>query len=153
MSFDTSVLRQTGQESNSDLPGEQTLNAVTISTIAVPWDENRSSGLTAGMDDVHGWGYPGARFPAVCGGNAFTLVHQTQSEIKDGSYHWDIPPEMLHALTLGVAYGLAVHEHDADYSRNPAIFQRQSGRKPRLVVEVEDSGRKVRPGATSGHEW
>jgi hypothetical protein len=86
-----------------------------------------------------GWGYAAARFPAVIGGNAFTLVHQASSGIRDGSYHWEVPADMVHALATGVAFGLAIHEHDADYGRNPTIFSReQSGKQPYLSVEVID---------------
>ncbi|MEM6473500.1 MAG: hypothetical protein AAF802_28330, partial [Planctomycetota bacterium] len=119
--------------------GAETISAVTISTIATPWNEVRSTGLTAGIDGIEGWGYPGARFPAVTGSNAFTLVHQTRSEMRDGKYFWNLPADMIHAMTNGVAFGLAVHEHEADYRRNPTIFSReQSRRQPYLIVETND---------------
>ena len=119
--------------------GEQEISGVSISTIATPWDEHRSNGLTAGIDGVEDWGYRGARFPAVCGGNGFTMVHQTNSVIRDGKYYWDVPPDMIHAMAIGVAHGLAIHEHDSDTSRNPTIFSReQSGKMPYLVVELDD---------------
>lgn len=117
----------------------ETISAVTISTIATPWEEMRSTGLTAGIQGIDGWGYPGARFPAVTGGNAFTLVHQTASPPRDGAYHWEIPADMVHAMASGVAFGLAIHEHDANYGRNPSIYSReQSGKQPYLSVEFED---------------
>lgn len=117
----------------------ETISGVTISTIATPWNEMTSTGQTAGIKGIDGWGYPGARFPAVTGGNAFTLVHQTASELQDGAYHWEVPADMIHAMTCGVAFGLAIHEHDADYGRNPSIFSReQSGKQPYLLVEVDD---------------
>lgn len=115
------------------------ISGVTISTIATPWDELTSTGLTAGRKDIDGWGYSGARFPAVSGGNAFTLTQQTTSKIQDGLYHWEVPADMVHAMASGVAYGLAIHEHDTDYGRNPSIFSReQSGKQPYLIVEFED---------------
>lgn len=117
----------------------ETISGVTISTVATPWDEMMSTGLTAGRNGVDGWGYPGARFPAVAGGNAFTLVHQTVSELQDGAYHWSVPTDMLHAMASGVAFGLAIHEHAADYGRNPSIFSReQSGKQPYLLVKTDD---------------
>ncbi|MCA9178092.1 MAG: hypothetical protein KDB14_26695 [Planctomycetales bacterium] len=117
----------------------ETIHGVTISTIATPWNERSSTGLTAGQDGLDGWGYPDARFPAVVGGNAFTLVHQPNSRLQDGLYHWDLPVDMVHAMATGVAFGLAVHEHDADYGRNPTIYSReQSGKQPMLVVELDD---------------
>tara|TARA_R110002073_G_scaffold69905_3_gene173183 strand:- start:3029 stop:5833 length:2805 start_codon:yes stop_codon:yes gene_type:complete len=120
--------------------GEQHISGVTLSTIACPWDEARSNGLTAGIEGVDDWGYSGARFPAVSGGNAFTLVHQSGSLVRDGNYHWDVPADMVHAMALGVADGLAIHEHDADYRRNPTIFShQQSSKKPYLLVELDDS--------------
>ncbi|WP_202908754.1 hypothetical protein [Roseimaritima ulvae] len=115
------------------------ISGVTISTIATAWDETKSNGLTAGLDGIDGWGYAGARFPAVSGGNAFTLVHQAESKLRDGAYHWQVPPDMVHALATGVAFGLAIHEHDADYGRNPSIFAReQSGKQPYLLVQLDD---------------
>jgi len=46
---------------------------------------------------------------------------------------------MVHALAIGIAHGLAIHEHDADVTRNPTIFAReQSGKKPILFVELDD---------------
>ena len=112
---------------------------LTISTIATPWQEMTSTGLTAGIDGLSGWGAPGIRFPAVAGGNAFTITHQTASQLENGVYRWEVPADMVHAMASGIAYGLALHEHEADYSRNPTIFAReQSGRQPVLIVETDD---------------
>ena len=141
MAFDTSAIagKRVKRATLVCVKGEQEISGVSISTIATPWDEYRSNGLTAGMDGVSDWGYRGAKFPAVCGGNGFTLVHQTKSEIRDGKYHWDVPPDMIHAMTIGIAHGLAIHEHDSDTGRNPTIFSReQSGKMPNLIVEVDD---------------
>lgn len=119
---------------------DELIAGVTISTIASPWDESRSTGLTSGAESVQGWGYPGARFPAVAGGNGFTLVHHSASELHDGMYRWEIAPDLVQAMAIGMAHGLAIHEHDADYSRNPTIFSReQTGKAAVLVVEVMDS--------------
>lgn len=141
MSFDLSAV-QGKQIRRAELVchvASETISAVTISTIATPWQEMTSTGLTAGSESLDGWGYSGARFPAVAGGNAFTLVHQTASALQDGAYHWEVPADMIHAMATGVAFGLAIHEHAADYGRNPSIFSReQSGRQPYLVVEVEN---------------
>lgn len=129
--------------------GEQNISGITVSTIATPWDENRSSGLTAGMDGQDDWGYKGSRFPAVSGGNGHTLVAQATSIIRDGQYHWNVPPDMVHAMAAGVAHGLAIHEHDADYGRNPTIFaQEQSGKKPYLLVETDESSEAAPEAAT-----
>ncbi|MFM7919686.1 MAG: hypothetical protein ACKPJJ_05635, partial [Planctomycetaceae bacterium] len=116
----------------------ETIEGVTISTIAVPWNEQKSSALTSGTVNQNGWGTAGVRFPSVCGGNAFTLVHQSNQSARNGVYTWDIAPDLIHANILGIAYGLAVHEHSADYSRNPTIYSReQSGKAPRLELELE----------------
>lgn len=120
--------------------GDQLISGVTISTIATPWDEDRSSGLTAGVAGIEDWGYAGARFPAVCGGNGLTLVCRSESELRDGKYHWNVSPDLIHALAIGVAQGLAIHEHAAEYGRNPTIFSRQqSGRAPWLQVECDEA--------------
>ena len=120
--------------------GEEQLSGLSISTIVAPWDESNSNGLWCGISGLDGWGYKGARFPAVCGGNSHSLVEPIHSGLKDGSYHWDIPVDMIHALSTGSAYGLAIHEHDADYSRNPTVFSReQSGKQPYLLVELDDA--------------
>jgi len=119
----------------------ETLTGVTISTIAAPWDERASNGLTAGGAGVDGWGADGIRFPAVAGGNAFTMtidvVAQPGDEVdRDGVYRWPIPADMVHAMATGLAHGLAIHEHDADYGRNPTIFSReQSAKAPFLLVD------------------
>lgn len=119
----------------------ETLSGVSISTIATPWSETRSNGLTAGIDPIEGWGYPGGLFPAVCGGNGFTLVDQAASSIEAEKYRWEIDPDLVHALAIGAAHGLAIHEHDADYSRNPTIYSRErSGKRPVLLVELDDEG-------------
>jgi len=119
--------------------GAEAISGVTISTIVVPWDEHASTALAAGREGIAGWGFPGGRFPAVCGGNSFSLVHRSRSEPRGGRYHWEVPPDMVACLALGIAHGLAIHEHDADYSRNPTIFSReQTGKEPVLVVEVAD---------------
>ncbi len=141
MSFDLSAI-QGKQVQRAELvchAAAEIISGVTISTIATPWEEKTSTGLTAGLAGLDGWGYPGARFPAVSGGNAFTLVCASTSKLEDGLYRWEIPAEMVHALATGVAFGLAIHEHDADYSRNPTIFSReQSAKQPVLLVEVND---------------
>lgn len=142
MGFDTSAIgrRLVRKATLVCVQGEQMISGVSLSTIATPWSEAKSNGLTAGMDGIADWGYEGARFPAISGGNSFTMVHSVMSEIRDGKYHWDVPPDMVHAMHIGVAHGLAIHEHDADYGRNPTIFSReQSGRKPVLIVEVDES--------------
>lgn len=139
MAFDTSAIagRRVEKATLVCHQGAETIAGVTVSTIAVPWDEHASTALTAGRDGLVGWGHAGGRFPAVCGGNAFTLAHRSASQLRDGRYHWEVPPDMVHSLALGIAHGLAIHEHDADYGRNPTIFSReQSGKRPVLVVEV-----------------
>jgi hypothetical protein len=115
--------------------GDAMIDGLTISTLQADWDEMKSNGLTAGLPGVEGWGYAGARFPAVTGGNAFSLVCQAPSTVKDGAYHWPVHPDLINALAVGAAYGLTLHEWSADYSRNPTIFSReQSGKKPYLLV-------------------
>ncbi|MEY3175760.1 MAG: hypothetical protein RLZZ436_3674 [Planctomycetota bacterium] len=118
---------------------EQVISGVTLSTIAVPWDENKSTGLDAGSG-TGGWGAPGVRFPAVSGGNSFTRTHSTLSQLQGERYEWDVPADLIDALATGTAFGLAIHEHEADYSRNPVIFSReQSGKGPRLVLELSNA--------------
>ncbi len=141
MQFDTSAIvgKQVEKATLVCFQGEQAISAVTISTIATPWDETRSNALTAGRDDVIDWGYAGARFPAVCGGNSHTLVQPVNSVFRDGKYHWEIPVDMVHAMAVGIAHGLAIHEHAADYSRNPTIFaHEQAAKKPYLLVQLAD---------------
>lgn len=140
MAFDTSAIAGKRVKSARLVchQADQVLAGVTISTIAAPWDEARSNALTAGIDGLAGWGYAGARFPAITGGNAHTLVQSVPAALKDGVYSWEVPPDMVHALATGVAYGLAIHEYDADYSRNPTISSReQSGKRPQLLVELD----------------
>ncbi|MCG6156557.1 hypothetical protein [Rubinisphaera margarita] len=139
MGFDLSAVR--GREVRSAslvcAQGDHMIEGVTISTIATPWDEYQSNGLTAGVEGIVDWGYPGARFPAVCGGNSFTLVTSIDSTIVDGSYRWALPADMVYAMVIGAAQGLAIHEHTADYGRNPTIFSReQSSKKPYLLLDV-----------------
>jgi hypothetical protein len=151
MAFDTAALagRRVKKATLVCHQAAETISGVTISTIAVPWDEHASTALTAGRAGLTGWGYPGARFPAVCGGNAFTLVHQSTTGLREGRYHWDVPADMVHAMALGIAHGLAIHEHDADYRRNPTIFSReQSAKQPVLVVELADDPSQAAEPAT-----
>ena len=139
LAFDVSALR--GRQINSAMlvcenASEQIISGVTVSTIAVPWTENKSTGLDAGSG-IGGWGAPGIRFPAVSGGNAHTLTHSTLSRMRGNLYEWDLATDLIHALATGAATGLAVHEHDADYGRNPTIYSReQSGKAPRLVLQL-----------------
>jgi hypothetical protein len=152
MAFDTKAI--TGKRVRSARllcdPANQNLSGVTLSTIAAPWHESRSTGLTSGHGSFEGWGTPGTRFPAVIGGNSFTLTHSTAGEMVTGRYSWEVPADMVHALALGVAYGIAIHEYDADYGRNPSIFAReQSGKRPVLQVELDDAPDQA-PAAASG---
>jgi len=119
--------------------GTAEIAGLTISTLMAPWDERKSNSLTSGAGPRDGWGYPGARFPAVTGGNAFSLHCQAPSVVKDGWYRWKVEPDLVHALAVGAAYGLTLHEWDADYSRNPTISAReQAGARPYLEVEFAD---------------
>lgn len=141
MGFDTSGLlgKRLKRATLVCYQAERVISGVTLSTIAAPWDELKSNGLTAGVAGTEGWGYAGARFPAVMGGSSFTLVQNVPSELRDGKYHWDVPPDMIYAMTIGVAQGLGIHEHDGEVSRNPTIFSReQSAKKPVLLVELDD---------------
>ncbi len=141
MSFDTSAVKgkRIKRATLICTPSDQKIAGVTTSTIATPWNETRSTGLTAGVDGIEAWGYSGATFPAVCGGNGFTLVSHSLTESVDGLYHWDVGPDLVHAMAIEIAHGLAIHEHDADYSRNPTIFSReQSAKQPYLLVEVDE---------------
>lgn len=119
--------------------GDQTLTGVSLSTIQAPWDENRSNAITGGVGQVNGWGYEGAMFPALAGGNAHSLITHIRTGPAGGQYRWPLPPDMVHALAIGAAHGIALHEHEADYSRNPTIFAReQSASRPYLEVELQD---------------
>lgn len=146
MNFDLSVLQGRAvrkaqlacHKASDDL-----ISGVTISTIAVSWDEQTSSGLESHRNGG-GWGAPGVLFPAVCGGNSNTLTHSTLSKLDGDRYLWDVSPEIVHAMISGESHGLAIHEHDADYSRNPAIYSReQSGKKPQLLLELAPIGTAV----------
>ncbi|MBM4016823.1 MAG: hypothetical protein FJ288_00620 [Planctomycetes bacterium] len=126
--------------------GDASIDGMTISTIMADWDELKSNALTSGMQAADGWGYPGARFPAVCGGNAFSLLCQAPSVVKDGQYRWQVEPDLVHALATGTAYGLALHEWSADYSRNPTILSReQPGKEPYLEVVLADGAAEPQP--------
>jgi hypothetical protein len=126
--------------------GDAQIDGLTISTIMADWDEMKSNALTSGMQAADGWGYPGARFPAVCGGNAFSLVCQAKSHVKDGAYRWPVAPDLVHALATGTAYGLALHEWSADYSRNPTLYSReQKGKEPYLEVVLADGQAEALP--------
>ncbi len=68
------------------------------------------------------------------------LLSHAMTRTEEQRYHWDLAPDLVHALAIGVAHGLAIHEHDADYGRNPTIYSReQSGKAPYLLVEVDDA--------------
>ena len=126
--------------------GDGNIAGLTLSTIMCDWDEHKSNALTSGMQTADGWGYTGARFPAITGGNAFSLLCQAPSVVRDGAYHWQVHPDLVQAIALGAAWGLTLHEVDADYSRNPTIFSReQSGRGPYLEVTFGDSDPPPQP--------
>jgi len=114
------------------------IDGVTISTLATPWDEHASTALSAGLPSIRDWGYLGAKLPSVCGGNGHTLTTDVRSPLQEGRYEWEIPPAFVECLSLGVAHGLVIHQHDVDYSKNPTIFSReQSGKGPYLIVELD----------------
>ena len=122
-----------------------------ISTIGCDWDEMKSCGRTAGMPGVEGWGYAGARFPAIAGGNACSLICQSPSVVKDGWYHWAVRPDLVQAIALGAAHGLTLHEWSGDYSRNPTIHSReQNAKKPYLLVTFADAAAEPKPEPPTG---
>jgi len=118
--------------------GEAAVRGVSVSTIAVPWREATANALGDGVLK-DGWGVAGVRFPAVCGGNAGTLVTHGLCRVEDGRYRWEVGAELVQQLALGLAHGLAVQEYDSDYSRNPTIRAREGGGGAVLHVEVEDA--------------
>lgn len=138
MGFDVSALRGRPVRSATLIcgKGDAEIVGVTISTVQAEWDEMRSSALTAGIGAEKGWGVPGTLFPAVCGGNSGSLVCHVRARAKDGLYYWPIHADLVNAMSVGASFGLAIHEHDADYARNPTILSRESGTPPRLVVEL-----------------
>ena len=153
MMFDTKPLAGRAIESaelvcakvDADIAG------LAISTIGCDWDEMKSCGLTAGMPGVEGWGYTGARFPAITGGNAFSLICQSPSVVKDGWYHWTVRPDLIQAIALGAAHGLTLHEWSGDYSRNPTIHSReQNAKKPYLLVTFADAAAEPKPEPPTG---
>jgi hypothetical protein len=116
-------------------PKEGPIKGLTISTISAEWDEYKSNSMTSGPQKDAGWGYPGARFPAVMGGNGNTLVCQSRSTVESGAYRWEVAPDLVQAIAIGAAHGLALHEWDADYSRNPLIYSREEEAKaPYLLI-------------------
>lgn len=119
--------------------GDEMIEGLTISTIQTPWDEAGSTALTSGISDAKNWGWEGARFPGVSGGNSGSLVCQAPGEVIDGWYHWEVAPDLLHAIATGMAHGLALHEWSADYGRNPTIYAREDKENaPYLLVEFDD---------------
>lgn len=117
--------------------GDAEISGVTISTLQAEWDEMRSSALSSGAGDHQGWGERGALFPAVCGGNGQSLVCHARIAPKDGFYEWTVDPDIIHAIAVGASFGIAIHEHDADYGRNPTILSRESRTTPPvLIVEL-----------------
>jgi hypothetical protein len=113
------------------------IDGVTISTIQADWDEYRSNALSSGMRGVSGWGWPGAKFPAVTDGNSFSLVSQARTVIKGDEYQWDVDPDLIYANVIDAAYGLTLHEVSSDYSRNPTIWSRENPKKaPFLLVRL-----------------
>ena len=124
------------------------IRGMTISTIQAPWDEMKSSSLTSGLSGVAGWGTAGAMFPSITGGNSFSLVCQAPTEEAGGVYRWSIDPDLVHACAIGASYGITLHEHDCDYSRNPTIWSREArGKAPYVAVTV--GGTEPKPGAAA----
>ncbi len=114
--------------------------AVSIGTISAPWNEAAANSLTAGIDGVAGWGVAGVSFPAVSLGNGGTMVCQAPSVVVDGWYRWRVDPALIDSLVIRTAYGLAIHEVDADYGRNPTIAAReQKADAPYLSVTCADA--------------
>jgi len=127
---------------------DNTVDGVTLSTIQADWDEHKSNAITSGLNSLTGWGWKSARFPAVTGGNSFSLLCRSDSVIKDNAYHWPIDPDLIHANALGASYGICIHEFGCDYSRNPQIFSRQqSGKAPFLLLTF--GGAEPLPGPVS----
>lgn len=122
------------------------IGQVTLSTIQADWDESRSNAQTSGSQGRRGWGRPGAWFPEVTGGNAFSLVCHAKSTIKDGCYHWPVDPDLIHACAVGAAYGITIHEASSDYSRNPRIWAREARKNaPYLLVTLGGEPRAPQP--------
>ena len=140
LGFDTSALRGRLVESATLVcaKAEENISQVTVSTVQCDWRETKSSSLTSGIQKADGWGAPGTRFPAVTGGNSFSLVCHAKSVVRDGAYHWRIDPDLVHALLIDAAWGLTIHEVDADYGRNPTIWSKESKQPPYLLLTLAD---------------
>ena len=67
MAFDMSAIvgRRVRKATLVCTQGEQQIAGISVSTIAAPWDENRSSGITAGIEGTDALGLHGRKIP--CG--------------------------------------------------------------------------------------
>ncbi len=147
MGFDLSSLRGRAVRSATLIcaQGDAEISGVTISTIQAEWDEMRSTALTSGAGPEKGWGVPGASFPSVSGGYGESLVCHARAASRGGRYEWPIDPDIVSAMAIGASFGLAIHEHDADYSRNPTIQSRESRESP-PYLEVDLGPPEPSPG-------
>ena len=132
--------------------GAARIAGLTISTLMAEWNERKSNALTSGTQAWDGWGYRGARFPAVTGGNAFSLVCQAPSVVEDGWYRWKVEPDLVHALAVGAAHGLTLHEWDADYSRNSTIASiRQRTIRQHTGIRSDSARQRLARGKTNSY--
>ena len=137
MAFDAAPLagRKIAEATLVCTKADETIDAVTLSTIAAPWDEHKSNALTSGALAYDGWGWPGSRFTDLTGSNSFTLTCQAPSDLYDGAYHWRVDPDLIHAMAIGAALGLTIHEVSSNYGRNPTICSKeQRAQRPHLLV-------------------
>ena len=132
----------------------ETLEHVTISSIQGDWVEGNSSGFNVeeGASCYLGaayssqaasmvpWSFKGSRFVDVVFGNGYSLLGTSDSPVVDGFYEWNVPPDVVNAIDVGAAYGIAVIESSGRTQRNPTVHATGGffWQKPTLVVKVDD---------------
>lgn len=131
--------------------GSETLDHVTLSTIQGDWTEGTSTGFStetgsscflaakydADAKQVTPWAFPGSRFVDVVYGNGHSLLGFSKCPVVGGFYEWQVPADLVNAMAVGAAYGLAVFESSGIVSRNPTVYSREgssAGARPELVV-------------------
>jgi hypothetical protein len=128
--------------------GNTDLSWLTVSTVAHPWVEGKSTGYRKD-EEGHGatfnessfgragWGWPGARVCDVALGHAHTLRCDARLQAGDNG-RWRLPVDvrLVQALVAGASDGLMVMDGSGYVVMNCFVASRESGEGPVLEVDA-----------------
>jgi len=125
------------------------LSWITVATVSADWVEGSAAKSYEKDTAGHGatfneasftrrpWAWPGSKVYDVILGNGNSLRSDARLEkAEDGWFKMKVDPRVVEALVAGASHGLLVMDGATSAQQNNFIASRESGKGPRLVVNL-----------------